>query len=158
MSTMVLIESWSWSRQPKLVHLVRCFEVSFFASALWTPVDDCLFPKQEFGVTNTPSRYLFCDQYTKGFRVPKNGLFITQPPDGVEMSQWDYPFLWKIFLAVEGPQKSSSSFCREPVTFLPPMVIQSCSFGKELLINLPVQWAASRPSLQVYPLWYLCIP
>ncbi len=139
-----------------------------FASALWTPVDDCLFPKQEFGVTSTPSRYLFCDECTKGFRVPKNGPFITQQPDEVKWANETISFLWKNFLAVERPQKSSSSFRREPVAFLPPMVIQGCSFRKELLINSPEQWAAFKaffaslstlifmPSLRYDPAISLC--
>ncbi len=114
-------------------------------SALGTSVDDGLFPQRELGVTAAPSRYLFCDECAEGFRVSRNSPFITQPPQ--MESKWadgTSPFSWKIFLAVERPQKSSSSFHRDPVIFFPPMVIQSCSFRKELSINLPVLWAAFR--------------
>jgi hypothetical protein len=38
-----------------------------FASALWTFVDDVLFPKQEFRVAAAPSRNLFCDEYVESF-------------------------------------------------------------------------------------------
>jgi hypothetical protein len=54
------------------------------------------------------------------------------------------PFSWKNFLAVDRPQNFSSSDLKEPVTFYPPMEIQICSFGKALLIHLPVLWAAMK--------------
>ncbi len=50
-------------------------------------------------------------------------------------------FSWKNLLGVDRPQNSSSSSCKEPVAVLPSMVIQICSFGKEVLMNWPVQWA-----------------
>jgi hypothetical protein len=47
-----------------------------FASALWTFVDDVLFPKQEFGVAAAPSRNLFCDECAESFWMFGDSPFV----------------------------------------------------------------------------------
>ena len=51
-------------------------------------------------------------------------------------------FSLKNFFAIDRPQNSSSSALGEPVIFLPPISIQTSSFGKVLSINSPVLCAA----------------
>jgi hypothetical protein len=72
------------------------------ASALWTFVDDVLFPKQELGVAATPSRNLFCDEWAESFWIFRDSPFVPQPPDRVKMSRRKNPFFDEFFF-IGGP-------------------------------------------------------
>jgi hypothetical protein len=61
-----------------------------FLSTLRTFVLDTLFPKQQFRITSTSARYLFCYKCAEGFWGPRHRPVISIPPDCVKMSRQHY--------------------------------------------------------------------
>ncbi len=119
-SMMVLIELWSWSKQPGSLHLMRCFKFSYLHPH-WGLVL-MMFSSQSKSIElqlHQPDTCLMMNERNILGYLEKAQSY----PSHQTESKWTnktIPFLLKKILAVKQLQNSSSSDQRDPVTFFPP--------------------------------------